>query len=178
MRGKRTALRTAAILSLSTTSLLLAGCMTTRPRISELYPEPAQQMPSVTTSETTTRTETSTQVYTTPGTTLYYDDGEDRQNSHYREPYWDRDYYRRYPDRRPVYREREPAYEKVGKARYYYPEGEVRCDNATGSCARWSGRQGRYVPDAPATQEVYGVRQRQRIHGDVPQRSNSSKSND
>jgi hypothetical protein len=171
------AIRSGTVATVLSAGLVLAGCLTdTRPRISEMYPDPREQLPAVT-SQTVTQTETRTEVYTAPGTTLYYDSGDVRRTPSSRDPYWDQEYYRRYPDRRPVHREPWPPYEKVGTDRYYYPEGEVRCDNATGSCARWSGRQGRYVPDAQATQDVYGLRQRQRIHGDVPKGAKSRTSN-
>jgi hypothetical protein len=153
-------------------SLLLAGCLTTRPPLSEMYPDPREQVPAVTSQAI--RTETRTEVRTVPGTTLYYDSG-DHRRVYGPHPDGGPVYDRRYPNRRPVYLDRQPPYEQVGTGRYYYPHGEVQCDNAIGSCGRWSGRQGRYVPDAQATEDVYGIRQRQRIHGDVPKRAGSKK---
>lgn len=129
--------RAVAILTLAAAALLMAGCLDegTRPRISEMYPEPALQMPQV----TTTQTQTTTQVYTAPGTTFHYEENTYPQIQD--EPYWDRDYYRRYPDRRP---------------RYFSPEAQVRCDNDTGTCVRWSKRQSRYLPDPKASQRIFG----------------------
>lgn len=132
-------------MALTGMTLALAGCLEgERPRISEMYPAPALQVPTVTTKTT----ETTTQVYTAPGTTFYYEENTYPQIQDYREPYWDRGHYRRYP-----------PHKKAGTGRYYYPQAEVRCDNAVGACLRWSGRQGRYIPDAQATQKVYGTRQ-------------------
>ncbi len=137
MDMRRTWMSAAARMALGGAVLLIAGCLDdgTRPRISEMYPEPALQMPQV----TTTQTQTTTQVYTAPGTTFHYEENTYPQTQS--EPYWDRDYYRRYPDRRP---------------RYIYPEAQVRCDNATGTCVRWSKQQGRYLPDNQISRRVYG----------------------
>jgi hypothetical protein len=43
-----------------------------------------------------------------------------------------------------------------GQPRYTYPGNDLRCDNLDRSCARWSGRQGVFVPDYATTRQLYG----------------------
>jgi hypothetical protein len=132
------------------------GCLAgERPPLSELYPEPAAQVPSVTGSAT--EVEQRYEVQTTPGATVYYGQAyPDRPYYYPRSPY-------PYPGG-PYYYPYQPySYERArrlppGTARWAYPSDEVRCDNLERACLRWSGRQGIFVPDQSTTRQYFGDR--------------------
>lgn len=134
------------------TAVALSGCLAgERPPITTLYPDPTSQAPIISgqvplVAGSGTRVERY-EFYGAPGTTFRY--GEIPTQPAYPYPYG----YGRYPDPRgPVYDRRLPP----GPPRYTYLGSEIRCDNLDRSCARWSGRQGVFVPDYAATRQVYG----------------------
>ena len=172
--------RSHGVLWVALASLLAAGCLQgERPPLTSMYGDPAASFPALSGSSVYTQ-ETQTTVYATPGasSTTIYTAPNYPNRTYYGQPGYGQPTYVQPGYGQPGYRQpgAYPPYAVPGQPgaapgqRYFSPEAEVKCDNATSACYRYSGRQGRYMTDTDATRQVYGRKAARRLNQQAQQK--------
>ena len=182
--------RSHGVLWVALASLLAAGCLEgERPPITSMYSDPAASFPALSGSSVYTQ-ETQTTVYATPGasSTTIYTAPNYPNRTYYGQPGYGQPTYVQPGYGQPGYGQPgygQPGYGQPGAyppyavpgqpggvssgQRYFSPQPEVKCDNATSACYRYSGRQGRFMTDTDATRQIYGRQAARRLNQQQPQ---------